>query len=604
MVLRRAIIAALIVSTAAPVSGAKPARRPARPLPVLVTPTPLSPAALYVPTSGCPSAPAGKFATPTPIDRKQRGKSPIAASPLIAAVPIDGLCTRRQQLDAGIGPVQGGALGLSTQVLNTQAGRLDLLAIPGLETQLQKILLRLSNVWPYARPPRLPRVLFRATDSYDAYSLADGTIVLSLGLIEVAESDSELLFVLAHEYGHVLMGHHAASNDASGTKSVIGALGAAYTAGSFISQLRANSAGLSLANGARVANAAKRAAVLSEALRFASDDVWAPAYSRNQEYEADAIAIDLMIGSNQTIDSYTNVFARLQKLFERRAASRAKSEAKAGALQKALGAAMKEMASTQFLTSVGMGNGQGLRQMGGNLLVGLGSGAVAGNKAAGGGDTHPPPEERRAALAGYFQAGYPTADPPIDTGALIGQIKSLAEYRRAIELRNAYLKSRDAYVAQDFDGAMSGLRALGAGTRTTPTFVNFMAGLAAREKGDTALAASYFEAGRSGSGIASAQLHESYTQLEISSADYVAARSLISDADQRFRDPDHFRSLEIARLLASGDEPDARTNYTACLAIKGRDYIHQRCKAAFPNADAGKPSLLNTKLPKLPGLPF
>lgn len=548
--------------------------------------------------------PAGKFASPVAIDRKQRGKSPISAAPLIASLAANDLCSRRSQLDGAAARVDGGALGLSSQVLNTRAGRLDLLALPQMEVQLQKILLRYSNVWPYARPPQLPRVLFRATDSYDAYSLADGTIVISLGLIEAAETDSELLFVLAHEYGHVLMGHHAVSTDNAAAKSVVGALGVAYTAGSFISQLRANSAGLSLANGARVATAARRAAVLSEALRFASDDVWAPAYSRNQEYEADAIAIDLMIGSNQTIDSYTNVFARLQKLFERRAASRAKSEAKAGALQKALGDAMKEMASTQFLTSVGMGNGQGLRQMGGNLLVGLGSGAVASKRGGDSGDTHPPPDERRAALAGYFQAGYPTADPPIDTGALIGQIKALSDYRRAIDLRNAYLKSRDAYVAQDFDGALSGLRALGSGTRTAPTFVNFMAGLAAREKGDTPLAASYFEAGRSGSGIASAQLHESYTQLEISSADYAAARSLISDADQRFHDPDHFRSLEIARLLASGDEPNARTNYTACLAIKGRTYIHERCKAAYPNADAGKPNLLNTKLPKLPGLPF
>lgn len=570
---------------------------------VVAPPVDLGPSALYRPTVGCPTAPAGKFAAAVVVPKKERGKSPIEKAPLIATVASADICANRARMAAGGSQIGSNALGLSSQVLNTQAGRLDLVAIPKVEAELQKVLLRYGDAWPYARPAKLPRVLFRATDGYDAYALADDNIVISLGALEAAESDSELLFILAHEYGHVLMAHHGAAASTSNAKSAFAALGAIYTAGTLVSQLRSNGASVTIENRQKVENAAKRAAIVTEALRFAVDDVWAPNYSRDQEYQADAIAMDLLIGSNQTIDSYTNVFARLEKLFDKKAQSRARAEKRASLLQKSLESTMKEVATPEFFTSVGMGNMQGLKNLGGKMALNVGISVVGGLMNKAGGDTHPPPEERRKALAAYYQAGYPTVDPPIDAGVMVGLIKQMPEFKNAIAMRNTYLTAREAYAAQNFSGAMTGLRSLGAGTRTAPTFVNFMAGLVARDMGDTAQADSLFEAGRSGVGIPSAQLHETYAQMKITNRDTTGARVILDDANMRYRDPDHFRSVEISRNVAAGDMSAAQANYNQCLGITNRDYIPPRCKAAYPAADGAAAAPEKKKKFKMPGLP-
>lgn len=591
---------AMLAAPAIAQKGRKPAAKRPPAAVAKPAPEPPGPAALYRSTTGCPEAPAGKYAKTAAVPKKERGKSPIEIAPRIATVKPADICANRTKIASATATLGGPALGLSSQVLNTQAGRLDLIALPQVERALQTKLLAFTDAWPYARPQKLPRILFRATDGYDAYALADDTIVLSLGVLEAAESDSEVLFVLAHEYSHVLMGHHAAANAGQGTKNAFAALGAIYTAGTLVSQLRTNGASVTVENRQKVETAAKRAAVVSTALNFAVDGIWAPAYSRDQEYEADAIAMDLLLGSNQTVDSYTNVFGRLQKLFEKRATSREKAEAKASALQKSLDATMKEVASPQFFASVGMGNTQGLKSFGGKLALNLGMAALGSVAGKGGGDTHPPPEERRKALAAYYQAGYPTVDPPIDAGAMIGQLKTLPELRNAFALRTAYLKAQDAYGAQDFTGAMTGLKALGAGTRTTPTFVNFLAGMVARDMGDVPGATTYFEAGRSGSGLPIAQLHENYAKLEIDARDFAGARSILDDANARFRDPDHFRSVEIERFAASGDAASAQAQYTQCLNITTREYIPPRCKAAYPQGEAAQPEKKKFKLPGLP----
>lgn len=552
----------------------------------------------------CPAPAAGTLPKTAKVPKKDRGKSPIDVAPRIAVIPAAEICSRNAKL-SGASATQGAALGLGAQVLNTQAGRLDLVALPAVEAELQKHLGAYRKAWPYAVPATPTRILFRSSDAYDAYALADNSIVLSLGVLELAESDSELLFILAHEYAHILNGHHAVVSTGGVGKELAGGLGAVYAAGSFVSNLKAGSGGITGVNRTNLDNAVRKASTVTEALRFAFDDLFAPNYSREQEYEADAVAVDLLIGSNTTIDSYANVFARLQKLFEKREASRAKSEGRATALQKSLEETMKQLSSPQFLGSVGAGNIKGVASFAGNALLSVGSAAAGG----GGGskvpkDTHPAPQERRTALAAYFQAGYPTAEPPIDAGAQIARIKALPEFKRALTQRNTYLKAREAYAGQDFNGAIAQLRTIGAGTRTAPTFVNFLAALSARDVGNMVQAKQFYEAGRSGAGLPNVQLYESYAEAEIGRRDFPLSRTLLGEAQSKFRDPDHFRSLEIALLAAEGQDARAQQSYQQCKLVKGRDYVPQRCKAAYPQGEPAAQENPLGKVPNLPRLPF
>ena len=596
------ILAAVVAATCAtPMldAAARKKSAAAKP-PAAATPAP-APVTLadapYVPLTGCPVPAAGSLAAAQKLDKKARGKFSIEKAPYISTLDPGDMCVTNQKMRSGAGDTAG-AMGLSSQVMNTRSARMDLMAIPSLELELRPVLEAFAKAWPYAPLERTPKILFRADESYQAQALPDNTIIVSMGLLEAAQSDSEVLFVLAHEYSHLLLGHFTKAETIAGAKGATQAVSMAWQAGSAFSAMKKNSGGNMLASAQNgMAAGARRAAPIAEALRFAIDDIFAPSWNRDQENQADALAVDLLIRGNMTIDSYANVFARLQKAFETEKASRDKRKVAADAIQASMGEAMKSFASTSATTAFtggGMGGfGSGLlKSAGGALLNNMGN--ITKSL---GGDSHLPPEDRRNGLAAYFKAGYPSADPPIDTGALVARIKAKPDYSRAISMRNGYLKARGSYFSQDYAGATAQLRALGAGTRSAPVFINYVAGLAARDQGNVPVAASFFDAGRS-AGVQNLQLYETYAEMELNAGDMRDSEVLITEGKTRFKDPDHFKSLEIKRDLAAGDPAAAQSVYTACLGVKGRDYITERCKAAMPQAEQQqKANPLGIKLP-------
>nr|WP_047168817.1 M48 family metalloprotease [Sphingomonas sp. Y57] len=600
------ILAAVAIALGtAPATDAAPKKKRAA-APAKVAAAPVEPIAVsmpdapYVPLNGCPIPPAGSLVSAKKIDKKARGKFSIDKAPFISTLDAGDLCVSGNKMRSGVGATAG-SMGLSAQVMNTRSARMDLVDIPAFERELRPVLEAFGRAWPYAPLERTPKLLFRADEAYQAQALPDNTIVVSMGLLEAAQSDSEVLFVLAHEYAHLLLGHFAKEETIAGARGATQAVSVAWSAGSAFTAMKRSGGNVSLATMQSGMDAgARRAAPVAEALRFAVDDIFATSWNRDQENEADALAVDLLIRSNMTIDSYANVFERLQKAFEAQKASYDKRKAAADAAQASMGEAMKGFA-TSNMSSFAATGGAGMQGFGSGLLKTAGGALVSnlGNITRSmGGDTHLPPEERRKGLAAYFQAGYPTADPPIDTGALIGRIKSKPDFARTVAMRNAYLKARASYFAQDYAGASAQLRALGAGTRTAPTFVNYVAGLTARDQGNVTQAGSFFQAARTGTGVQNLQLYESYTEMEIGAGDMNGSNALIAEGKARFKDPDHFKSIEIRRDIAAGDMAGAQLVYNACMTVKGRDYITERCKAAMPQAAQQQPSNpLGFKLP-------
>jgi len=602
------ILAALTIALGSVPAEAAAKRKPARPPKPAAAAAPAIMADLpepaYVPLQGCPTPAAGTLPTVKKVDKKARGKFSIDKAPFIATLNAADLCATNGKMRTGAGAAAG-ALGLSSQVMNTRSARMDLMAVPAVEAELRPVLEAFGRAWPYAPLERTPKILFRADNAYQAQALPDNTIIVSMGLIEASQSDSELLFALAHEYAHLLLGHFAKAETIAGAKGATQAVSIAWSAGSAFNAMRNNGGGnaTSMLTSAQTGfdKGARKSAPIAEALRFAVDDIFAPSWNRDQENEADALAIDLLVRSNMTIDSYANVFARLQKAFETEKASKDKRKAAAEAVQASMAEAMKGLA-TNTAASAAFTGGAAMQGLGSGLLKTAG-GALLNNlpniTRSLGGDSHLPPEDRRNGLAAYFQAGYPTADPPIDSGTLLARIRSKPDLQRAIATRDAYMKARASYFAQDYAGAGGQLRGLGAGSRTAPTFVNYVAGLVARDQGSVPMASSFFEAARTGSGVQNLQLYEAYTEMEIGSGDVSGSAALIAEGKARFKDPDHFRSVEIRRDIAAGDMASAQSAYNACMTVKGRDYITERCKAAMPQAaqPAGGAGGLPFKLP-------
>src|SRR5690606_8272133 len=105
-----------------------------------------------------------------------------------------------------------------------------------------------------------------------------------------------------------------------------------------------------------------------------------PAWSRDQENEADALAMDLLLRSNMPIDSYENVFARLERGFDRQEKSRNAAELAAEQLQASLKESLETLTSDNFnsmLTNGGVDTAH-LQAIGTGLIAQLGNGLIGG----------------------------------------------------------------------------------------------------------------------------------------------------------------------------------------------------------------------------------
>lgn len=178
----------------------------------------------------------------------------------------------------------GPAAGQIADVQNPKIGLLlqrrayGVIDAPVLDAYLQGILHKLQKTWPKA--PRPARVYVNPAPSFTAYGTNDGAIFVSSTMLESVESEDELAALLAHEYAHILLDHHAtnALNRFSARLYGLGTLYLNYRFGQngasdlLLRQFAANEVGLQLMQ-----------AGLS------------PALSRKQESAADQLGTDLLI---------------------------------------------------------------------------------------------------------------------------------------------------------------------------------------------------------------------------------------------------------------------------------------------------------------------
>ncbi len=158
--------------------------------------------------------------------------------------------------------------------------------VPALESYLNGILDRLVAGWPGRRPPM--RVYVSADPGYTAEAGTDGAIVMTLETVRQTRFEDEAAFILAHEASHVLLDHardRAAVNQM--TRSTVGFIGLGLDVAMAIAGTKSNkqSTMMNLSRGV----------LASEAGMFVAENLLFPSWSREQEEQADALAIDLMV---------------------------------------------------------------------------------------------------------------------------------------------------------------------------------------------------------------------------------------------------------------------------------------------------------------------
>jgi Zn-dependent protease with chaperone function len=463
-------------------------------------------------------------------------------------------------------PGQGGSLGLATDAINQGQYQQARLRMPMTEAAVRALIAKIEAQWPYAKGPP-PKVFIVGVDYYNAYSLPDNSIVVSLGLLDHAGSDDEVAFVLGHERSHLLLGHFAAAGGALGGGDLASRLGQAF----LVSQAL-GAAGAAGGNAAALA-AARNAGATSDALHFLLGVTAEPVHTRAQEDEADAMGFDLAQSAGWSAeDASAVVFDTIQADKDRR---KAVSDALQEQLKSELTQAISKDAAASFLSG-GLSTSNfraGLFDVGGRIAV---SAAIAHSQ----GPQHRPPAERKKGIAEYSAEAYPAGAPlREDQHAWLQRVRATTEFAQAKIAVQAVSNSMKARTTGDYTTATAQInRAMATSYRAAPMVVCEAARLR-EDMGDTAGADRLFsQADASPDQTVDGVVDHGRMLFQAGLDD--RALQLIQASITRFGNDDKpFLALLIGVSRQMGNQDQADQYLQRCLSYGDQDLAHD-CQLA------------------------
>jgi Zn-dependent protease with chaperone function len=480
-----------------------------------------------------------------------------------------------------------GSLALASDAVNLGRYQAARLRMPQTEARVARLLGGLDAQWPYAKGQPL-QVHILGVDYYNAYSLPDSSIVVAFGLLDDAKSDDEVAFVLAHELGHVRLGHFAHQPNTEQRRAQLASqLGQLFTVAQSLPMGGAAGAALSAANQAGATN---------DLIHFIANVTVEPAHTRDQEDEADCVGYDLSQSASYAPDAAT------ARVFDIIQADQQKRDATVGGLDEQLKSQLSQAitpATAQSFLSSSPGDMR-LRLLEGAGRIALGFAAAS----TGGGaepPQHRPPEERKRGIAQYSADAYPQGAPLRDEQhAWLDGVRGTGEFAQGRLVVSAVAEAKRARADGRYAAARTALeRARQTAFADAPLVLNEAARLA-DDMGDAAASDRLF-----------VQAHQSPDQTVDGYVDHVSmlyrtrqndrARQVIQEGVERFNnDEKPFISLLIAVARQEGRGDEVQGYLRTCQAY-GNAALTKDCQlAAGESATAAPPSA-----PKLPiSLPF
>lgn len=188
--------------------------------------------------------------------------------------------------------------GPSTFALISGAGAIGWIRDETAEAYLNSLVRRLEAGRKTHRPTR---VFIIGRESYGAFATPDGEIIVTAGLLTKARSEAEIAAVLAHELSHIYLRHN---NRELRTRATLDATALATQAG-ILSGIATEMTLTKNANGRSwtLGDAKAAQAKMFKAAQYGSwattffDDIVSNHTSREHEFEADMLGIDLLVQS-------------------------------------------------------------------------------------------------------------------------------------------------------------------------------------------------------------------------------------------------------------------------------------------------------------------
>lgn len=184
-----------------------------------------------------------------------------------------------------------------TALLSLQGG-MGLLVAPQAETYLRRLTDKLLAGWP--QPAPAVRVHLTSNTQYRAEALGSGTIYVSAGVLQQAESEDEVAALLAHELSHLLLAHFS-DTPVFGAQRKLATLALLGMMSRDEKAAAGNASGLSgVALGTVIADGV-------------AQNVLQNSWNREQEARADQLASDLVVKAGYSPRGLLDVLQRLPR---------------------------------------------------------------------------------------------------------------------------------------------------------------------------------------------------------------------------------------------------------------------------------------------------
>jgi predicted Zn-dependent protease len=429
-----------------------------------------------------------------------------------------------------------------------------------------------------------PEVRILAAPEFAALCTPDGTIIVTIGLLEQLENEDELAFVLGHEVSHAIYRHHD-SDWLSRTQYYAVVNGAAVDD---VSQQYS-----SVIGGGNAANIA-RGFDAGQHLYKLTANVLAPQMTRGQEDAADALGFDLMVKAGYNPEAALGL---MDVLAEQEAEA-----AKASAQAKASDAASENAQSSPTSPAGSMLAGLGGLNVGGLNMGSLGIGGGGGNSSSGAwadfaisvfdkaidaisdeATSHHPAKQREELLSAYAFREYRTLTPGSPTplawsndskSPLKAPLTALLAHYSAAEDAAGYIADASTSSEAKAQGAVQ--RSISSPT-ADHAYTEFVAAEFFEHRQPQLSEAALVKAVNGPE--PSWEVYARLTDIYIARNDYARAQSLMASAAQRLDNSPVMLPKRIQILHALGDEQGAEKLLPECKTYDIRE-LYAECKKA------------------------
>jgi len=417
-------------------------------------------------------------------------------------------------------------------------------------------------------PPSFnPDVRILAAPEFSALCTPDGTIIITIGLLEQLDNEDELAFILGHEVSHAIYRHH---DSQWFKKSQYFAVVNGAAVQNIADAVSRNAIGVGGFNSTNVG----RGLDVANHLYALSANVLAPQMSRSQEDAADALGFDLMVRAGYDSEAALAVMDKL-----------AEQEEEAAAAARAARDSTKDNKH-----SGGGGLLGGIMGAVGNAMSGNWTDAAifafdtAVDSMSGEAVSHHPAPERAKLLSEYefkqYRDNLPAQPTPLPWAEGNRSPQGLA--MTALLAHYAAAENAAAYIADASQGSPDSARSEVTRSSTAPTADHAYTQFVASEYYDRNNQKPQSEAAlqRAVNGPeASWEIYSRLIDLHIARQDWAGAQRLIDQATVRFEDSPVLLPTHIRILAGEGDFAGARALLPKCQSYD-IDELTDACKKA------------------------